>query len=274
MLNASKGSALILFLSCLLIGLVSCSEKPAASESKDSTQGKPSKEAPAKKKQDTVLTVTTPEYPKLTNENIEAFLLQYFEDNPEREVIVSTRLGEVKVRLYDETPLHTANFLMMTKRDYFNGTEFIRVVPKFVVQGGNNESEIEEVKRLLIGAYTIPPEFDEKLYHKKGALSAARSYEGNPDKRSSPYDFFFVHGQTFNEPQLMAMERDNSFTIPDWKREIYQTVGGAPHLDHQHTVFGEIVEGFDVLDKMASVETDGSDWPVKPLVMEVKVSDE
>lgn len=239
-------------------------------------ENRPVEEPPAKPAPSEVDSLSTPEreFPKLENANIESFLGDYLRENPERKVRVITRLGTLKVRLFDDTPLHTANFLMMAKRDYFTGTEFIRVVPGFVVQGGSNDSDIEKVKRLLIGSYTLPPELRENRLHKKGALSMARSYENNPNKRSSAYDFFFVHGREFNEPQLMAMERDNEMEIPEWKRKIYKTTGGAPHLDNQHTVFGEIYEGLDVLDKMAAVETDGSEWPIKPLIMQVDVIDE
>jgi len=214
------------------------------------------------------------EFPKLDSTNFESFLTEYFEENLERKLRVITRVGTLKVRLFDDTPLHTANFLMMTKREYFNGTEFIRIVPNFVVQGGNNESETEEIKRLLIGSYRIPPEFREQHLHRRGALAMARSYENNPEKKSSPYYFYFVHGQKFNEPQLLALERDHDITIPDWKREVYRTVGGAPHLDNEHTVFGEIYEGFDVLDDMAAVETDDGDWPLNPMEMKIEVIDE
>jgi peptidyl-prolyl cis-trans isomerase B (cyclophilin B) len=163
---------------------------------------------------------------------------------------------------------------MMTKREYFTGTEFIRVVPDFIVQGGNNESETEEIKRLLIGSYQIPAEFRDHHIHRRGALAMARSYENNPEKKSSAYYFYFVHGMPFNEPQLLALERDHEISIPEWKRKIYRTEGGAPHLDNEHTVFGEIYRGLDVLDKMASVETDDGDWPLQPLEMKVEVIDE
>jgi len=218
--------------------------------------------------------VSEREYPKLDSANIESFLSEYFRENPERRVRITTRVGTLKVKLYDDTPLHTANFLMMTKRNYYTGTEFIRVAPNFVVQGGNNESEIEKVKRILIGSYTLPPEFKENRIHKKGVIAMARDYENNPNKRSSPYYFYFVHGQKFNEPQLLAIERDSEIEIPNWKREVYETTGGAPHLDYEHTVFGEIYEGLDVLDKMAAVETDGGQWPITPLIMQVDVIDE
>ncbi|HKL03185.1 MAG TPA: peptidylprolyl isomerase [Cryomorphaceae bacterium] len=219
-------------------------------------------------------TSPTEDFPILNNENAVPFLRNYFKDNPERKLQLTTRLGTLKIRLYDETPLHTANFLMLVKRDYFDNTEFTRVVENFVVQGGNNDKESEELKRLLIGNYLIPPEMSEKLFHKKGALAMARNYEDNPEKLSSAYNFYFVHGQKFNEPQLLGMERDHEMTISDEKRSVYKTIGGAPHLDGEHTVFGEIYEGLDVLDKMAAVETDKSDWPIIPLVMEISVLDE
>lgn len=213
-------------------------------------------------------------FPILNSENAVPFLREYLKNNPERKLKLTTRLGTLKIRLYDETPLHTANFLMLVKRDYFDNTEFTRVVENFVVQGGNNDKESEELKRLLIGNYLIPPEMDENLIHKKGALAMARNYEDNPEKLSSAYNFYFVHGQKFNEPQLLGIERENEISISQKKREVYNTIGGAPHLDGEHTVFGEIYEGLDVLDKMAAVETDKSDWPRNPLVMEISVIDE
>lgn len=211
------------------------------------------------------------EFPLLNNDNIEEFLMEYFKANPERRILVSTPLGDMKVRLYDDTPLHTANFLMLVKREYFNGTEFTRVIDDFIVQGGNNESETEEIKRILIGSYLIPAEFRPQNIHKKGVLSMARRYEDNPEKRSAAYNFFFVDGRTFNEPQLLMLERDHDMSIPEWKREVYKTVGGAPHLDGQHTVFGEIYEGLDVLEKLSAVETDEVDWPLSPLPVEMSV---
>ena len=228
------------------------------------------KEIPQKKKEATPAPVER-EFPKLDSTNAVSFLRNYFEENPERRVRIITRVGTLKVKLFNDTPLHTANFLMMTKRDYFTGTEFIRVVPGFVVQGGNNESETEEIKRILIGSYQIPAEFTDRHIHERGALAMARPYENNPEKKSSAYYFYFVHGRTFNEPQLLGLEREHEMKIPDWKRKIYKKKGGAPHLDGEHTVFGEIYEGMDVLDKMAAVETDDGDWPLEALEMKVEV---
>ena len=217
---------------------------------------------------------TRREFPILKSENAEAFLRKYFEENPERKVKLTTRLGTIKIRLFDDTPIHTANFLMLVKRNYFNNTEFTRILKNFVVQGGNNEKEQEEIKRLLIGRYELPPEILPEHIHKKGALAMARRYEENPNKNSSAYNFYFVQGQTFTEPQLMALERDHEINIPEWKRKIYKNIGGAPHLDGEHTVFGEVYEGLDILEKMSLVETDQSDWPKVPLVMKIEVIDE
>jgi peptidyl-prolyl cis-trans isomerase A (cyclophilin A) len=255
----------------IILAFLSCEPSGSSlNETESKVRSTTKKEIP---KKDSTIAVER-EFPKLDSANIESFLSEYFRKNPERRVRVITRLGTLKVRLFDDTPLHTANFLMMTKRNYFTGTEFIRVAPNFVVQGGNNESEIEKVKRILIGSYTMPPEFKKERIHKKGILSMARAYKNNPDKRSSAYYFFFVQGQKFNEPQLMAIERDSEMIIPDWKRKIYKTIGGAPHLDNEHTVFGEIYEGLDVLDKMAAVKTDGGEWPIDPLIMQIDVIDE
>lgn len=211
------------------------------------------------------------EFPILNSENAVEFLLQYFKDNPERKIKLTTRMGVIKFRLFNDTPIHTANFLMLVKREYFNNTEFTRVLKNFVVQGGNNDREEEDLKRILIGRYELPPEIKPEHLHVKGAVAMARRYTENPDKYSSAYNFYFVQGQTFNDPQIMAMERDNDIEIPEWKRKIYRTTGGAAHLDGEHTVFGEIYEGLDVLEKMSLVKTDQSDWPLEPLVMQMEV---
>ncbi len=219
-------------------------------------------------------TPSTREFPLLTPENHEGFLEDYFIENEERRIKLTTRVGTIKFKLFDDTPLHSANFLMLVKRGYFNDTEFTRVVKDFVVQGGNNDKEQEEIKRILIGSYELSPEIKEEHLHKKGALAMARRYEENDGKMSSAYNFYFVAGRTFNEPQLLSIERNNDMTIARWKRQVYYSTGGAPHLDGEHTVFGEVYEGLDVLKKMSEIETDKSDWPREPLVMQVEVIDE
>ncbi|NEN22497.1 peptidylprolyl isomerase [Cryomorpha ignava] len=257
-----------LFFSILfLLGCQSEEVKQSISESDAEIASDSSAQSAA----DTTVKSFEREFPRLTSKNAEAFLRSYFKENSERKIKLTTRLGVLKFRLYDDTPVHSANFLMLVKREYFNDTEFTRVVENFVVQGGNNDKEQEDIKRLLIGSYELEPEFNQQHLHKKGALAMARRYEENPDKRSSGYNFYFVKGQKFTEPQLLAIERDNEMQIPEWKRQVYRTLGGAPHLDGEHTVFGEIYEGLDVLEKMSLVETDASDWPLKPLIMKMEV---
>ncbi len=247
------------------------SKKNLGVYSEDSSQVKPQIEPIDTTDSQVIAPADTISYPMLSSENAVSFLLEYFKENPERKIQLTTRLGTIKFRLYEDTPIHTANFLMLVKRHYFDNTEFTRVVKNFVVQGGNNDKESEEIKRLVIGSYELPSEIKENHIHEKGALAMARRYDENPDKRSSAYNFYFVEGQKFTEPQLLAIERDNEVTIPEWKRKIYREVGGAPHLDGQHTVFGEIYEGLEVLHEMANVKTDQSDWPKIPLIMKMEV---
>lgn len=256
---------LLLFFASLTFA---CGQEPEIKKEEDKIQEKP--QTP-----DTLIQVekkdSHSDYPRLNKDNAEEFLLDFFEKNPERKIKLSTPYGDIKIRLYEKTPVHSANFLMLTKRGYLNDTEFTRIVKDFIVQGGNSQSEQKGLERLLIGSYRLQPEIVDEYLHKSGAVAIARNYKGNPDKLSSPYNFFMVHGRTFNEPQLMAMERDNNISIPEWKREIYRTTGGAPHLDGEHTVFGEIYEGLDVLDKLANVETDDSEWPKEKLSIKAEV---
>lgn len=261
-------SSLTLYFAFLL--LLGCGESAEPSESqKPSTPDN----ADAQVKADSTEKVAAPAFPRLTNENAENFLVGYLAERPERNIALTTRYGTLEIKLFDDTPLHTANFLMMIDRNYFTGTEFTRIVKDFVVQGGNSENESDEISRLVIGNYLLPSEIREKHIHRKGALAMARSYDDNPDKLSSAYDFYIVTGQTFNDPQLMGMEREHNMIIPESKRKIYRTTGGAPHLDGQHTVFGQVTKGFDVLEKMNNTPVDESNWPLNSLIMEMEIID-
>lgn len=271
-MNAGK-VILIALTAAVLCTTQSCGDNPAAETS--GAENEATKEAAdtlAAKEADP--TPSTMQLPMLGNANAESFLRDYFDTLRTRKVALSTRYGTLKLELFEDTPLHTANFMMMVQRGYFTGTEFTRIVPDFVVQGGNSERETDELKRLLIGNYLIAPEMHDKYLHRKGALAMARSYDDNPDKRSSAYDFYIVVGRTFNDPQLMAMAREHEMEIPEWKRKIYREVGGAPHLDGQHTVFGQVIEGMDVLDKMGKTPTDERNWPLEGLTMEILAIDE
>ncbi len=255
----------------ILLSTIACTPRQPESKVKD----KKEKANPEKveQKTDEADADSRPKHILLNQANYKAFLEDFLKDHPERNFKLTTRLGVLKFRLFDDTPLHTANFIMLVDRGYFDQTEFTRVVKNFVVQGGNNEKESEEIKRMLIGNYTIESEISPKHNHLRGALAMARKYEDNPDKRSAAYNFYFVEGQVFKEPQLLAIERDHEMKIEEPLRSKYLTIGGAPHLDGEHTVFGEIYEGLDVLKKMSEVKTDDSRWPLEPLIMKIEVID-
>jgi peptidyl-prolyl cis-trans isomerase B (cyclophilin B) len=208
----------------------------------------------------------------LKTSNAVEFLTQYGKDNPETKVQITTVFGVMKLKLYEETPLHRANFLMLVKEGYFNDTYFYRVAKDFVIQGGNTDLELTQAKRTAIGKYTIPNEIlPLKYYHKRGALCAAREWENNPDKMSDVYNFYIVQGKKMHELHLDDLDRDRDWKIPSEQRSMYMSRGGAPHLDGEHTVFGVVYEGLDVIAKIADVEVDGVEWPKVDIIMQVEV---
>jgi peptidylprolyl isomerase len=183
------------------------------------------------------------------------------ENQKETLLKIETTMGDITVKLYDETPRHRDNFIKLAKNGTYEGTLFHRVIKDFMIQAGDPESKnAPKGKRLGSGdvGYTIPAEFVYPNYfHKKGALSAARRGDQvNPQKASSGCQFYIVTGQVFNDSTLLSM---GQFT-PEQIRA-YTTVGGTPHLDNQYTVFGEVVEGLDVIDAIQIVATDHSDRP-------------
>ena len=202
-------------------------------------------------------------YPSLTNENCEAFLSDWHRNNRDRLVRMKTDWGDIVVELFDDVPLHASNFRYKVHRGYFSPTEVVRIVPDFVVQGGNSEEERAQELRWLIGKHTLPAEFSPEHLHFRGALAMGRTYQGNPDKRSSSYDFYLVVGRdvTSGELSQLEMEKGNNYSAQQKKR--YQKEGGAPHLDGEHTVFGQMISGWEVLDQLAALPTDNSDWPLQ-----------
>ena len=236
-------------------------------------------------------------------------------------VKITTSLGNITVRLYDETPLHRDNFLKLAKEGFYNGTLFHRVIRDFMVQGGDPDSvNAPAGKRLGTGGpdYTLEAEIHPALFHKRGALAAARQGdEVNPERRSSGSQFYIVWGQTYNDGQLRQMgkqlemqrlqsifqtlaadhraeilqlRRDRNRTglqelqdrlaaeaetkaktlgpvLTEAQMEAYSSVGGTPHLDGQYTVFGEVVEGLDIVDRIQQVETLSGDRPKADVVV-------
>lgn len=167
-------------------------------------------------------------------------------------------MGDMVVRLSDSTPLHRDNFLRMVKIGYFDSLLFHRVIKEFMIQGGDPESK-RAAKGQPLGSggpsFRIPAEFRPGLFHKKGVIAAARN--NNPEKASSPSQFYIVQGKKYTDAELDNLEKTRleGRSIPLVQREVYKTLGGTPQLDQNYTVFGEVVKGLDVVDKIAGVET-------------------
>lgn len=183
---------------------------------------------------------------------------------PHKYVRISTSKGECLLKLYDETPLHRDNFAKLVREGYYKDLLFHRVIRNFMIQGGDpNSRYAAEKQRLGEGGpdYTIPAEFRDSLFHKKGTIAAAR--DNNPEKASSGSQFYFVQGRTFTDAGLDSLEqlRLEGRKIPSYQREVYKALGGTPHLDQNYTVFGEVISGIDVIDSIASVATDRYDRP-------------
>ncbi len=249
----------------------------------------------------------------------------------EKIVLISTEFGDIKIKLYNETPLHRDNFIKLVEQGFYNDLLFHRVIKDFMIQGGDPESKNATPGQVLGNGgpgYKIPAEFNEKLFHKKGALAAAReSDQVNPEKESSGSQFYIVQGKKFEAKQLTIMEdrmnqsvkieivrkfimkpenasykkkldslqqaqnfeelnkvvkqieeltedesaKASMFTFTDEQKKIYSTIGGTPHLDGAYTVFGEVIEGLDVVDKIAAVETGANDRPARDVKMSIKV---
>lgn len=178
-------------------------------------------------------------------------------------VEMKTTHGTMVLMLYKETPKHTENFLKLTKEGFYNDVLFHRVINAFMIQGGDPASKTAKPGDMLgsgsLPGERIPAEFNADLIHKKGALAAAR--DGNPQKASSNCQFYIVQGKTFTDAELDRFEINSGWKYTAAQREIYKTIGGTPHLDNAYTVYGELVAGFDVLDKIASLPTNQMNRP-------------
>jgi cyclophilin family peptidyl-prolyl cis-trans isomerase len=235
----------------------------------------------------------------------------------EQLVLIETDYGVMKIKLYNETPLHRDNFIKLVKDQYYDGLLFHRVISNFMIQSGdpNSRAASHEVPLGNGGpGYEIPAEFHPNLFHKKGAIAAARKGDQvNPEKRSSGSQFYIVHGDVFSEEELEQIElrinnmfkqstffkyveeekqayidrgdsldyskiQENAalkteevfmntepYRIPDAQRNIYETMGGTPHLDQNYTVFGEVVEGLSVVDSIAGAATGTNDRPLEDI---------
>jgi len=210
-------------------------------------------------------------YKRLSTESAPPFLRTYGAKNPENLFRVDTRFGPIVIRLYKDTPLHRASFVYLAKRNYFDMTQFYRVSKDFVCQAGNSDDWETQELRATIGRYRLAREIQPHHFHRYGAVASARRYEDNPKKLESAFEWYIVKGLVYNEPTLRAISREQEITFSPEQIKAYTTVGGNPYLDGEHTVFGEVVSGMDVVEKMNTLETDGQDWPKEIVPIQVTV---
>jgi cyclophilin family peptidyl-prolyl cis-trans isomerase len=198
-----------------------------------------------------------------------------FAKGPKNQYVrIKTSYGECIIRLYNETPKHRDNFIKLVKQGFYNGTLFHRVIQNFMIQGGDPDSKKakpgDELGNGDVG-YTVPAEFRDSLFHKRGVLAAAR--DDNPAKASSGCQFYIVEGKRFTDGKLDTLEQTKlkGRKIPAWQREYYKSVGGVPHLDQNYTVYGEVVTGIDMVDRIAAVKKNENDRPLEDVPMTVEL---
>jgi len=188
--------------------------------------------------------VSTPDTPKdsINKKNAVPFLTQYGKENKESKVLIKTRLGNIKIQLFEDTPLHRASFIFLTKMGYFDTTCFYRVVPDFIIQGGESERLDTQRYKARYQRYKIPPEFRKQRRHQYGAIAMAREWENNPRKYSTAFEFYIIQNRK-----------------------------GAHHLDNEHTVIGQVISGFDTIDKIVNLKAGNDEWPLDDVFMKIEV---
>lgn len=176
------------------------------------------------------------------------------------DVFIQTTMGDMTIRLSDSTPLHRDNFLKLVKVGFYDSLLFHRVMNGFMIQGGDPNSKAA-VSSMPLGnggpGFTIPAEFRETMFHKKGVIAAARQPDNvNPEKASNGSQFYIAQGKVYTDAELDLMEKQRmqGKKIPELYRAVYKTIGGIPHLDFNYTVYGEVINGLDVVDKIAAVK--------------------
>ena len=221
----------LLSLLCLLFVLFSCDNKLSKkNKSLENTETKVNKKDISK---DSII-ANKREFPKLNSKNVMDFFLDYDKKYKENKVRMTTDFGTIDILLFENTKFHRSNFIFLTKQKYFNNTQFYRVIDNFMIQGGASDDKKTMRKRFNIGKYLLPTDTDKGYKHDRGVISMPSSDIDNPYKLASPYEFFIV-----------------------------QQKGGAHYLDGDFTIFGKVIKGMDVVDKIAAVETDEADWPLK-----------
>lgn len=175
---------------------------------------------------------------RISNDNVLDYMIAYGKENPEKRVRIVTDFGNIDLELFNETPYHRANFIMLAKRNYFEGTQFHRVVKDFIIQGGNSDGWSIAKKRQKIGQYLLPPDTKKGFRHDRGIISMPSGDIERSYKLASPFEFFIV-----------------------------QKEGGTHHLNGEYTAFGKVISGMDTVDKIANQETDKGEWPKKNIMI-------
>jgi len=190
---------------------------------------------------------------------------------------IETSMGDMVIKLYNETPAHRDNMIKLINEGFYNNQLFHRVIKDFMIQGGDPHSAgAEKGQRLGSGGpgYDIPAEFNQNLIHKMGALAAAREGDSNnPEKASSGSQFYLVQGRVLTPEEINILTQRGVATFTKESAEIYTTIGGTPHLDGAYTVFGEIVVGLDVLDAIASQPVDAYNRPLQDVIYSISIID-
>lgn len=225
-----------LLILCFLLFL-NCEDKQSQQKQKPVTK----QEQPKQEQSESVDSITIEErrFPKLNDKNAMDFFLEYEKENKENKVRLYTDFGEIDILLYPKTKFHRANFIFLTKQGYFDGTQFYRVINNFMVQAGSTDEVDVMRRRTKIGKYLLPKDTKRGYKHHRGVISMPSSEIENPHKLASPYEFFIV-----------------------------QNPKGEYRLDGDYTIFGEVIRGMDVVDKIAAVETDDADWPLKNIYIQ------
>lgn len=183
-------------------------------------------------------------------------------------IVIETEYGKIVMALYDGTPKHRDNMVTLVKKHFYDSLLFHRCIPKFVVQGGDPDSKNAQPGANLGGGdvgYRVPAEIDSQYFHKRGAVGMAR--DNNPEKSSSGCQFYIVTGRVFSDVEMDNAEIRSGHKFTPAQREIYKTKGGTAQLDGNYTVFGEVIEGMDVADKIAEQPRDAADRPNKDIRM-------
>ena len=217
----------------LIIVHIGCQEKPKKNLTKVKV---------LEKKQLKIVEPTEEKRNYLNDKNAIPFFYQYAQKNKENKVRIITKFGNIDILLYENTPYHRANFIYLTKLKYFDGTMFHRVVPNFIIQGGNSDSRKKMKKRHEIGRYLLPPDTKKGHSHHRGVVSVPSSEIDNPYKLASPYEFFIV-----------------------------QQSPGAYHLDGHYTAFGEVVDGMEVVDQINQLKIDKREMPISNIYIKIEI---